>query len=104
MGALSSSPELCNSFFLLLDDSIYRVEELSGGVSLTADRILNVDEIGFTMNLTAGYILTRTTLVTPIPPLETVEITFPLLQRSPQMGRTCPTLFSLRGREPKWNI
>ena len=57
MGALNQ--ELVGSFYDLLDKSIKRVEELSGGTKLTPDRILNVDEIGFTLNMTAGYIVGR---------------------------------------------
>ena len=57
MGALN--PELVGSFYELLDKSIQRVEELSGGQKLTPDRILNVDELGFTLNMTAGYIVGR---------------------------------------------
>ena len=57
MGALN--PDLIASFFDLLKRSIDRVEELSDGAKLTPDRILNMDEIGFHMNMTAGYIITR---------------------------------------------
>ena len=52
MGALN--PELVGSFYELLDKSIQRVEELSGGQKLTPDSVLNVDELGFTLNMAAG--------------------------------------------------
>lgn len=57
MGALN--PELCGSFFKLVDNAIDRMEEVSGSTKLTLDRIPNIDEIGFTINLTAGYTVTR---------------------------------------------
>ena len=57
MGALN--PQLVDLFFKVLDKSVQRVEELSGGAKLTPDRIRNVDEIGFTMNMTTGYVITR---------------------------------------------
>jgi len=57
MGALNES--LVDSFYSLLEKSIQRVEELSGGKKLTPNRVLNVDEIGFTLNMTAGYVVTR---------------------------------------------
>ena len=57
MGALN--PDLIGSFFELLGESIDRVEELSGGSPITLDRILNVDEIGFTLNMPTGYVISR---------------------------------------------
>ena len=52
MGALN--PELVGSFYELLDKSIQRVDKLSGGQKLTPDSVLNVDELGFTLNMAAG--------------------------------------------------
>ena len=42
----------------MLQKSIAAVEELSGK-PLTPDRVINVDETGFVMNMTASYIVTR---------------------------------------------
>lgn len=49
------NPELCGSLSKLLKNAINHVKELSRGTKLTPDEILNVDRIGFTMDLTAGY-------------------------------------------------
>ena len=50
----ASNPDLCGSFFKLLERAIDCVKELSCGKKLTPDQILNVDKIGFNMNFTAG--------------------------------------------------
>jgi hypothetical protein len=46
-------------YFLLLASAYAKVKELSGGMALTADRIYNMDEIGFQLNGVHGYIVTR---------------------------------------------
>ena len=57
--ASAMNPGLIRHYFLILESAFAKVKELSGGMQLTADRIYNMDEIGFLMNGVKAYIVTR---------------------------------------------
>ena len=57
--ASAMNPSLIKHYFLLLTSAFAKVQELSGGMSLTPDRIYNMDEIGFLLNAVKPYIVTR---------------------------------------------
>jgi hypothetical protein len=57
--ASAMNPGLIKHYFLILESAFAKIKELSGGMQLTADRIYNMDEIGFIMNGIKAYIVTR---------------------------------------------
>lgn len=57
--ASAMNPGLIKHYFIILESAFAKVTELSGGMQLTADRIYNMDEIGFLLNAVKAYIVTR---------------------------------------------
>ena len=57
--AVAMNPGLIKHYFLILQSAFAKVAQLSGGMQLTADRIYNMDEIGFLLNAVKAYIVTR---------------------------------------------
>jgi hypothetical protein len=57
--ASAMNPTLIKHYFLLLTSAFAKVQELSGGMTLTSNRIYNMDEIGFLLNAVKPYIVTR---------------------------------------------
>jgi hypothetical protein len=46
-------------YFLLLTSAFIKIAELSGGMQLAAERVYNMDELGFQLNAVQPYIITR---------------------------------------------
>lgn len=57
--ATAMNAGVVKQYFLLLHSAFAKVQQLSGGMQLTADRIYNMDEIGFQFNAVQPYIVTR---------------------------------------------
>ena len=57
--AIAMNPSLIKHYFLLLTSAFAKIAELSGGMQLTADRIFNMDEIGFQISAGKMYVVAR---------------------------------------------
>jgi hypothetical protein len=57
--AIAMNPSLIKQYFLLLTSAFAKIAEMSGGMQLTADRIFNMDEIGFQISAGKMYVVAR---------------------------------------------
>ena len=57
--AHAMNPSLIQQYFLILTSAFAKIQELSGGMSLEAKRIYNMDECGFQLNAGKPYFVAR---------------------------------------------